>query len=206
MNRTSDLTNDIKDQQMKVLQETIRNLQTQLLDNSMKERENLSKISDLEKQLKQASVKELLLKTKILKATKNEVKQESGAEDSDEDVVCLEDEAAIKLSEEEIATATEPIEPKDEGKTGEKLSVDEAHLIGLMSTYLVVHPFGATVRTIHEYLQRVLKNVDVNEMNNVLNRHKTIFGEVDGSDELMWKFIGFDSNQQNNVDENVQSN
>ena len=56
---------DVREKQFKVLQETIRNLQTQLLENKAKEKEFNMKISDLEVKLKQANVKELLLKTKI---------------------------------------------------------------------------------------------------------------------------------------------
>ncbi|KAL5291847.1 ENOX2 family protein [Megaselia abdita] len=67
----SDIKSDsvVREKQMKVLQETIRNLQTQLLENKSKEKEFTQKISSLEEELKQEKVKQLLLKTKIVEVS-----------------------------------------------------------------------------------------------------------------------------------------
>ncbi|XP_023293922.2 ecto-NOX disulfide-thiol exchanger 2 [Lucilia cuprina] len=56
---------DFREKQMKVLQETIRNMQTQLLQTKMREQKDAKTIEQLEKRLKEAGVKQLLLKTKI---------------------------------------------------------------------------------------------------------------------------------------------
>ncbi|TMW48147.1 hypothetical protein DOY81_006780 [Sarcophaga bullata] len=56
---------DFREKQMKVLQETIRNMQTQLLQTKMREQKDAKTIEQLEKRLTEAGVKQLLLKTKI---------------------------------------------------------------------------------------------------------------------------------------------
>ncbi|XP_075161163.1 uncharacterized protein LOC142233986 [Haematobia irritans] len=75
---------DFREKQMKVLQETIRNMQTQLLQTKMREQKDAKHIELLEKRLKEAGVKQLLLKTKIRETNE-------------------------KLKDREIMQATEPI-------------------------------------------------------------------------------------------------
>ncbi|KAH8307137.1 hypothetical protein KR044_005684, partial [Drosophila immigrans] len=54
-----------REKQIKVLQETIRNMQTQLLQTKLREQKDMKTIEQLERNLKEAGVKQLLLKTKI---------------------------------------------------------------------------------------------------------------------------------------------
>lgn len=54
-----------REKQIKVLQETIRNMQTQLLQTKLREQKDTKIIEQLERNLKDAGVKQLLLKTKI---------------------------------------------------------------------------------------------------------------------------------------------
>ncbi|KAH8288035.1 hypothetical protein KR018_004886, partial [Drosophila ironensis] len=54
-----------REKQIKVLQETIRNMQTQLLQTKMREQKDSKIIEQLERNLKDAGIKQLLLKTKI---------------------------------------------------------------------------------------------------------------------------------------------
>ncbi|EDV97804.1 GH14491 [Drosophila grimshawi] len=54
-----------REKQIKVLQETIRNMQTQLLQTKLREQKDSKTIEQLERNLKEAGVKQLLLKTKI---------------------------------------------------------------------------------------------------------------------------------------------
>lgn len=54
-----------REKQIKVLQETIRNMQTQLLQTKLREQKDIKTIEQLERNLKEAGVKQLLLKTKI---------------------------------------------------------------------------------------------------------------------------------------------
>lgn len=191
---------------MKVLQETIRNLQTQLLDNKLKEKENLSKISELEKRLKQANVKELLLKTKIVEVSKQASIKTSDTDDNDDDIVCVEDDddekdniskGKILNSASTTALITSPPKPQS-NKTNQNrgIDIDEARLIGLVSTFLIVHPFGASLDYIYSYVQRVATQLRPKELEEILCRYTSIFREevtgVGAKIERKWKFIGFE--------------
>ncbi|KAH8315579.1 hypothetical protein KR059_002979, partial [Drosophila kikkawai] len=72
-----------REKQIKVLQETIRNMQTQLLQTKMREQKDTKIIEQLERNLKDAGVKQLLLKTKIKetadKLKNREAKNSNGA-------------------------------------------------------------------------------------------------------------------------------
>lgn len=204
---------DIREEQLKVLHETIRNLQTQLLDNKTKEKENLTRISELEDKLKQANVKELLLKTRIVEASKGSVTSisdnASESNDSDKDVVCVDDGQTDHTKEKSF----KPIDLKSTAKPTElnaienvsdsrrqMIDVDEARLIGLISSFLVVHPFGASLENILRYVQQVSIQLQAKEVEDILGRYKSIFvcevdRQVNGVDissaERKWKFCGF---------------
>ncbi|XP_004530599.1 ecto-NOX disulfide-thiol exchanger 2 [Ceratitis capitata] len=62
--------NDYREKQIKVLQETIRNMQTQLLQMKSREQKDIKTIEQLQRKLKEAGVKQLLLKTKIKETLK----------------------------------------------------------------------------------------------------------------------------------------
>ncbi|XP_037036149.1 ecto-NOX disulfide-thiol exchanger 2 isoform X2 [Bradysia coprophila] len=182
---------DIKERQMQVLQETIRNLQTQLLDNKTKEKENMSKITDLETKLKQANVKELLLKTKIVEACKQTTKLSDG---DDSDVIDLDDDKTDVKQQTANASATQ-LKPDKNCAEESRIGLMEARLIGLLSTFLVVHPFGASLDYIFSYVQRAAPNLRPKELEEILSRYGSIFNEevsgVGAKIERKWKFCGF---------------
>lgn len=206
---------DVREQQLKVLHETIRNLQTQLLENKTKEKENLTRISELEDKLKQANVKELLLKTRIVEASKSSFTSisdhASESNDSDKDVVCVDDGEPDKTKEQSpksIDSKSTP-KPNPESNTSENVNdssrqlidVDEARLIGLISSFLVVHPFGASLENILTYVQQVSMQLCAKDVENILSRYKSIFNEMDNQPngvesssltaERKWNFCGF---------------
>ena len=187
---------------MKVLQETIRNLQTQLMDNKTKERDNLAKISDLETKLKQANVKELLLKTKIVEACKSSTSISARSSDIDDSdttgmVNEIEDEKPVDLiikpAVHSIGMAT--VVPST--KTRPQIDLDDAKLIGLVSTFLVVHPFGASLDYVYSYVQRLSPHLRPKELEEILCRYNSIFTEevtgIGAKIERKWKFCGFDT-------------
>lgn len=209
----NDYETDIKDQQMKVLQETIRNLQTQLLENKTKEKENLSKIVLLEERLKQANVKELLLKTRIVEVTK----QQNNLKPDSSDIEISENESDKELDDDCIRVPTPPLlsmvattkttstnEPLPRLSNGvaitsytSSIDVNEARLIGLVSTFLVVHPFGVSLDYVFSYVQRLAPFLRPKELEEILSRYTNIFSEevtgVGAKIERKWKFCGFDS-------------
>lgn len=147
--------------------------------------------------MKQANVMELLLKTKIVKASRNSAtslsRPDSDSEESDQDVVCLEDDDANDAPKApEAATALETVEPIESTANIRSLSPDEAHLISLVSTYLVVHPFGASLCNIHSYLKRIFPNLGSADLEESLKRYTNIFCESSDAGEPSWKFIGYE--------------
>lgn len=211
-----DLSANVKDQQLKMLHETIRNLQTQLLDNKTKEKENLLKINALENKLKQANVKELLLKTRIVDASKSSVTSisdhTSESDDSDKDVVCVDDAEPDQIVEEDPksidskeAITLQPLDKSENINSNSRQVIDEneARLIGLISSFLVVHPFGASLENILTYVQQVSAHFHTTDVEDVLRRHNSIFNESNVqssgaetplSTQNNWKFCGFDQN------------
>lgn len=191
-----DLDKDMKEKQMQVLQETIRNLQTQLLENKNKEKDNITRIIDLETKLKQANVKELLLKTKIVAACKQTSKLSDG--DDSDIIIDLDDDKIEKIdTKQQVASSRSTTPMKSERSYGEesKIGLMEARLIGLVSTFLVVHPFGASLDYIFSYVQRTAPNLRPKELEEILSRYGSIFNEevsgVGAKIERKWKFCGF---------------
>lgn len=180
----SDLKNDtdIKEQQIKVLQETIRNMQTQLLD---KERDSGQRIKDLEEKLKSANVKELLLKTKI--ATSNNNQANRRAESSSTD-----DHGGQCDSNSE--TTSEPAILAGPLKW-ERVDEDDARIISLVSAFLVVHPFGASTDYIWSYVNRFVP-VRPKGLEEILARYSNLFVEdvtgVGARIERKWRYSGFE--------------
>lgn len=189
---------ELKNQQLQVLQEAIRNLQTQLLQNKADEQENLAKIADLEKQLKQAHIKELLLKTRIVEVTKQQNTSsmtefpDAGTNDNNSDIDEYLQEKAAKASIIKVdTTITSSNTPTN------TINVDEARLIGLVSTFLVVHPFGASIDYIYSYVQRFSPRLRPKELEEIISRYGNLFTEevsgIGAQIERKWKFCGFDS-------------
>lgn len=211
--KTLDASANVKDQQLKVLHETIRNLQTQLLENKTKEKENLMRIDELESKLKQANVKELLLKTRIVDASKSSItsfyEHASDSNDSDKDVVYVDDGESDQNAKEipksnESKGATVALESdKSESVSNSNrrtIDVDEARLIGLISSFLVVHPFGASLDNILTYVQQVSMHLRVKDVEDILQRHTSIFSAIEIpvtgckssiAAEHKWEFCGF---------------
>lgn len=206
---------DFRDKQIKVLQETIRNMQTQLLENKSREKKDANKIDDLERKLKEANVKQLLLKTKIVEVSAKQSNHSSKSSESDDvivksptvtimddDVIDLEDdEVKEKKKVEEVFEIKEIEEekPKEEDFVKkdefESIDLDEARVIGLVSTFLVIHPTGATSLNICSYLQNITKNSSMQSerLNEILQKYSNLFRKVIGESDVepMWNFCGF---------------
>lgn len=232
-----DVIANVKEQQLKVLNETIRNLQTQLIENKTKEKESLAKISALEQKLKQANVKELLLKTRIVAARKGShisvSEQNPKSDASDKDVVCVDDDDDdddnddddddndndndSENTEENATEIRKSIKITNQNVVNQQLiDANEARLIALISSFLVIHPFGASLENILLYVNQVTSKFNARDIENVLHRYKCIFSKIvpqlsddSSSDDNVgendtasaidvhphkWKFNGFDEN------------
>ncbi|XP_044071787.1 ecto-NOX disulfide-thiol exchanger 1 isoform X4 [Siniperca chuatsi] len=79
------------------------------------------------------------------------------------------------------------------GVTSEK----EALLLGIISTFLHVHPFGANLEYLWSYIQRLDSKVSAGELERLMVRLPGMFRQelsgVGATLEKRWKFCGFDS-------------
>ncbi|XP_050335554.1 ecto-NOX disulfide-thiol exchanger 1 [Bactrocera neohumeralis] len=83
--------NDYREKQIKVLQETIRNMQTQLMQTKMREQKDNKTIEQLERKLKEAGVKQLLLKTRIKETTNKRRDRESSSINSETSEILIDE-------------------------------------------------------------------------------------------------------------------
>lgn len=233
-----------------VLHETIRNLQTQLLTNKARETEVNNKISELEAKLKEANVKELLLKTKIASASTSATKSNrdsissssgKGSDCETEDIKPCEitterksldisshdsdNEKPVKklkiehyheaLPQNEINNQ-QPVPLHDKSNIinnnnlhvvattkSQSINLVEAKIIGLASTYLAIHPNGARLFDIWTYVNNLLPNLKLHELNEILVRYGNLFeaskcstnhkvnNNLLAHGEEKWKFVGF---------------
>lgn len=180
---------DLKEQQMKVLQETIRNMQSQLLETKMKEKDSGQRIKELEEKLKSANVKELLLKTKIA------TNKRSGNGGGDTSSSSTEDNPTHVLSDSHSEAASETTAMI--GIKWEPVDEDEARIISLVSAFLVVHPFGASTDYIWSYVNRFVPTVRPKGLEEILVRYSNLFADdvtgVGAKIERKWRYNGFQS-------------
>lgn len=196
-----ELDTDVKEKQLKVLQETIRNLQTQLLENNAKEKETMGRIGDLEARLKQAHVKELLLKTKIVEASSKLHHQHSAATSSKNSSSQDSDDSSAAVAETADGNGCGQHQQQPAVRSAEPvIHPDEARIIGLVSTFLVVHPFGASLDYVFSYVQRAAPQLRPKHLEEILARYDRTFSEevtgVGAKIERKWKFCGFDIEQE----------
>lgn len=152
---------ELKEKQIKVLQETIRNLQRKFIEINSKEKQNESKIAELEESVRDSNVKELLLRTKIANAR-------STSQSVDD------------LSE--TSSVVEKSQPNAD------VGTSEVHLVSLATAFLVIHPHGATIETVLEYIHEFCNSTSEEELVDVLVKHERIFN-IDGEEK--WHFCGF---------------
>uniref|UniRef100_A0A667ZJZ1 Ecto-NOX disulfide-thiol exchanger 1 n=1 Tax=Myripristis murdjan TaxID=586833 RepID=A0A667ZJZ1_9TELE len=76
-------------------------------------------------------------------------------------------------------------------------SEKEALLLGIISTFLHVHPFGANIEYLWSYIQRLDSKVSAGELERLMVRLPSMFRQelsgVGATLEKRWKFCGFDS-------------
>ncbi|XP_005475351.1 ecto-NOX disulfide-thiol exchanger 1 isoform X2 [Oreochromis niloticus] len=76
-------------------------------------------------------------------------------------------------------------------------SEKEALLLGIISTFLHVHPFGANLEYLWSYIQRLDSKVSAGELERLMVRLPSMFRQelsgVGATLEKRWKFCGFDT-------------
>lgn len=183
---------DLKEQQIQVLQETIRNMQTHLLETKSKERDSGTRIKDLEEKLKSANVKELLLKTKIAANSKRSADTSSSNDGDVGGVGTGSGLVPLTLDSNSETTTSETIAVVKM----ERVDEDEARIISLVSAFLVVHPFGASTDYVWSYVSRFVPAVRPKALEEILVRYSNLFTEdvtgVGAKIERKWRYAGFE--------------
>lgn len=183
---------DLKEQQIQVLQETIRNMQTHLLETKSKERDSGARIKDLEEKLKSANVKELLLKTKIAANSKRSADTSLFNDGDVGGVGTGSGLVPLTLDSNSETTTSETIAVVKM----ERVDEDEARIISLVSAFLVVHPFGASTDYVWSYVSRFVPAVRPKALEEILVRYSNLFTEdvtgVGAKIERKWRYAGFE--------------
>ncbi|KAL4635685.1 ecto-NOX disulfide-thiol exchanger 1-like [Arapaima gigas] len=82
---------------------------------------------------------------------------------------------------------------------GPRISEREALLLGIISTFLHVHPFGANIEYLWSYIQRLNSKISAGELEGLMVRlphmFKQEFSGVGATLEKRWKFCGFEGIQ-----------
>ncbi|XP_078403242.1 ecto-NOX disulfide-thiol exchanger 2-like [Cetorhinus maximus] len=172
-----------KDQQLKLLQQTLQGMQQQLLN--LRE-DCKKKESEFQKAKEEKRKAEMLLEA--LKG-----KEEStGRQDMEESDNQGNNSTGCTI----LSSSQEKDGELDKVITGPVRSEREALLVGIISTFLHVHPFGASIDYICSYLQRLDAKISPSEIEGLMTRLQHVFQQeitgVGASLEKRWKFSGFD--------------
>ncbi|XP_053734289.1 ecto-NOX disulfide-thiol exchanger 2 isoform X1 [Synchiropus splendidus] len=181
-------------QQLSFLQQALQGMQKQLLGmrEELKQREAELETSFEEKQqlmIQVQNLKEGLQNLPSTQLIQLEVQEDDRGR-----------EEATNQTSEATVTAVVSCSPEKEGPT-EKMptspihSEREALLVGIISTFLHVHPFGASIEYICSYLQRLDTKITPTEVEALLSRLPCTFRQeltgVGASLEKRWNFCGF---------------
>ncbi|XP_077682112.1 ecto-NOX disulfide-thiol exchanger 2 isoform X4 [Eretmochelys imbricata] len=183
VNRDEDTT---REQQLKLLQQALQGMQQHLLklQEEYKKRE-----AELEK------VKEDKVQMEMLLETLKEQQEMADEEDKERDMV---DNQGNESSTYRICASSQEKEcPLERTLSCSPVKSErEALLVGIISTFLHVHPFGASIEYICSYLQRLDAKICPSEVEVLMSRLQHTFRQelsgVGASLEKRWKFCGFD--------------
>ncbi|XP_075752771.1 ecto-NOX disulfide-thiol exchanger 2 isoform X3 [Pelodiscus sinensis] len=186
-NRDEDTT---REQQLKLLQQALQGMQQHLLklQDEYQKRE-----TELEK------VKEEKVQMETLLETLKEQQERTAEEDQERDVA---DNQGNESNTSRICASSQEKEcPLERTLSCSPVKSEREALLvgespGIISTFLHVHPFGASIEYICSYLQRLDAKICPTEVEALMSRLQHTFKQelsgVGASLEKRWKFCGFD--------------
>ncbi|XP_030223995.1 ecto-NOX disulfide-thiol exchanger 2 isoform X1 [Gadus morhua] len=190
-------------QQLSFLQQALQGMQKQLLKmrDELKQREaELEKSTDDNQQMKN-QVLTLQEGIQNLHAPPSPVLETSKGDEAAAAAATAGEESAL-LASEATASSVVSCSQEKEGVPEKNLphspvqSEREALLVGIISTFLHVHPFGASIEYICSYLQRLDTKINTGEVESLLSRLPCTFRQelsgVGASLEKRWSFCGFE--------------
>ncbi|XP_031718469.1 ecto-NOX disulfide-thiol exchanger 2-like isoform X2 [Anarrhichthys ocellatus] len=182
-------------QQLSFLQQALQGMQKQLLKmrDELKQREAELEKSFEDKQ--QLNNQVLNLKEGLQNLQNTHVMQLETSKEDDGGS----EESANQTSEATVSTVVscsqEKEGPTERNPPSPVHSEREALLVGIISTFLHVHPFGASIEYICSYLQRLDTKINTGEVEALLSRLPCTFRQeltgVGASLEKRWNFCGF---------------
>ncbi|XP_053616497.1 ecto-NOX disulfide-thiol exchanger 2-like [Plodia interpunctella] len=87
-----------------------------------------------------------------------------------------------------------PLPDGDQMTSGYSVSPSEAKLISILTAFLLVHPLGATLDYLFNYIRSMMPNVTRSTVQDILRRHTDVYRSVKSpmSPEPKWTFVTFD--------------
>ncbi|XP_069614350.1 ecto-NOX disulfide-thiol exchanger 1 isoform X2 [Ranitomeya imitator] len=172
-----------KDQQLQFLQQTMQNMQQQLV--ALQEELN-NKKSELEKAKEEQTHAHALVNV-----LKEQLKNAKDVADSNNHDYLPKENGTVS-----VAVFNHDKEKDSEKQRQALKSEKEALLIGIISTFLNVHPFGANIEYLWSYLQQLDSRISANEIESLLMRLPRMFKQeftgVGATLEKRWKFCAFE--------------
>ncbi|KAM4561873.1 ecto-NOX disulfide-thiol exchanger 1 isoform 2-T4 [Fundulus diaphanus] len=170
--------------QIQLLQQSMHNMQQQLL--SLQE-----KLSSKETELEQAREEHRYLEMEVL-SLRDRLLSSKG-----EAVEGTNGELHEKSVNGSVPSLYLSRDRRSEYMRGGVATEKEALLLGIISTFLHVHPFGANLEYLWSYIQRLDSKVSSGELERLMVRLPGMFRQelsgVGATLEKRWKFCGFDS-------------
>ncbi|XP_017576975.1 ecto-NOX disulfide-thiol exchanger 2 isoform X2 [Pygocentrus nattereri] len=186
-----------RQQQLSFLQQALQGMQKQLLKirEELKQKDmELEKSTDDKQQL-ESQIQSLKERIQAFPASHTLPMERPERDDrgSDESANHTNDVAAVSAV---VSCSQEKESLPEKGPPSPVKSEREALLVGIISTFLHVHPFGASIEYICSYLQRLDTKISTTEVETLLGRLPCTFRQeltgVGASLEKRWKFCGFE--------------
>lgn len=161
-----------KDKQLKMLQQTLQGMQQQLIEAKKRHSEEESRVRDLQAKL-----------------TKSETKIKPIV---DKEIITLDDSENEQVDTPSVTTESSTTE------SVAALNDNDAKLVGIISAFLNVHPFGAGLDYIWSYVSKIESNLRPSQIESLMSRFPTVFKQelvgIGANIERRWIFIAFNSN------------
>uniref|UniRef100_A0A8C2FRW2 Ecto-NOX disulfide-thiol exchanger 2 n=1 Tax=Cyprinus carpio TaxID=7962 RepID=A0A8C2FRW2_CYPCA len=183
-----------RQQQLSFLQQALQGMQKQLLKlrEDLKQRETELEKNSEEKQQLESQIQCLKDRIQAFPTSHALPLETAEREDrgGDESTNHSSEAAAV------VSCSQEKESLPEKGPPSPVKSEREALLVGIISTFLHVHPFGASIEYICSYLQRLDTKISTTEVETLLGRLPCTFKQeltgVGASLEKRWKFCGFE--------------
>ncbi|XP_042626354.1 ecto-NOX disulfide-thiol exchanger 2-like isoform X1 [Cyprinus carpio] len=184
-----------RQQQLSFLQQALQGMQKQLLKlrEDLKQRETELEKNSEEKQQLESQIQSLKDRIQAFPTShalplEKAEREDRGGDESTNHA----SEAATAV----VSCSQEKESLPEKGPPSPVKSEREALLVGIISTFLHVHPFGASIEYICSYLQRLDTKISTTEVETLLGRLPCTFKQeltgVGASLEKRWKFCGFE--------------